>query len=240
MKIIMITIITILLVVLLVGSGAMIVKEKVQDKKEEQQYEKMEKEYVNKNKKKNKIKGASDFDIEKMKKKNKDVVGWIECSDVLSYPLVKGMDNDYYLNHNALRQSNISGSIFLDYRTDFTSPNCIIYGHNMKGRQMFGKLLNFTDMSFAKKHDIFYIDDGTMKHQYKLVSVNLVSDTSRNYKISFNENDGEHDKWYRDILSTKYYHNDSGKLNSENVITLSTCYSNDASVKLVLHLARQW
>ena len=226
--------------ILLGGSGTMIVKNKVQDKKEEQQYEKMEKKYVNKNKKKNKIKGTSDFDIEKMKKKNKDVVGWIECSDVLSYPLVKGMDNDYYLNHNALRQSNISGSIFLDYRTDFTSSNCIIYGHNMKGRQMFGKLLNFIKASFAKNHDTFYIDDGTMKHQYKLASVNLVSDTSEDYKISFGENDNEYNKWYSDILNTKYYHNESEKIKSENVITLSTCYSNDASVKLVLHLARQW
>ena len=74
---------------------------------------------------------------------NPDIVGWIyiEALDI-SYPVVHGEDNDFYLHRTFEKKDNFAGSIFVEYRNsgDFSDPNTIVYGHNMKNQSMFGKL----------------------------------------------------------------------------------------------------
>ena len=77
--------------------------------------------------------------------KNDDIVGILEINNTdYIVPLLQGLDNDYYLNHNFNKEYNIAGWIFADYRNKFdnTDKNIVIYGHNMKEGSMFGTLEN--------------------------------------------------------------------------------------------------
>ena len=81
---------------------------------------------------------------------NEDIIGWIQIEGTeISYPIVKGIDNSYYLNHTVQKTYNIAGSIFLDYRNerDFSDSKNIIYGHNMKDGSMFHVLRNYLPLS---------------------------------------------------------------------------------------------
>lgn len=83
---------------------------------------------------------------------NPDIVAWLRIPGVLEYPVVRGKDNSYYLNHTVQKTYNIAGSIFLDYRNerDFSDSKNIIYGHNMKDGSMFHVLRNYQDIDFFR------------------------------------------------------------------------------------------
>ena len=73
-------------------------------------------------------------DFAGLKKVNPDVIAWIQIPALdISYPVVRGKDNDYYLHHMFDGQENKNGSIFVDYHNqpDFSDSNTIVYGHNV-------------------------------------------------------------------------------------------------------------
>ena len=88
---------------------------------------------------------------------NPDIVAWLRIPGVLEYPVVRGEDNSYYLNHTVQKTYNIAGSIFLDYRNerDFSDSKNIIYGHNMKDGSMFGALRPIWIRSFLENRPVF-------------------------------------------------------------------------------------
>lgn len=85
---------------------------------------------------------------------NPDNFGWIVVPSVaISYPLLKGTDNEYYLQHAYNGEFSWDGSIFLDYRQDIglEKQHSYIYGHNMQHGTMFAALLQFDDRKFFEK-----------------------------------------------------------------------------------------
>ncbi len=87
-----------------------------------------------------------EIDFSALREANPDVVGWIRSEDgAISYPIVLGGDNDYYLTHLFNGEKNKLGSIFMDYRCsgDFSDRNTVVYGHNMKDGSMFSALTNY-------------------------------------------------------------------------------------------------
>lgn len=81
--------------------------------------------------------------LEELQKENSDIIGWLEIPDSnISYPVLQGKDNNFYMNHNYKKQYSKPGSLFLDKDYDWSLPstNLLIYGHNNKGANgMFGR-----------------------------------------------------------------------------------------------------
>ena len=101
-------------------------------------------------------------DFEALQEENSDTVAWIRFDEpaVISYPVVKGMDNDLYLTKTFSASDNKLGAIFMDYRnaSSFSDRNTIIYGHNLKvGGEMFSQLNAYGVEAFYKEHPYFYI-----------------------------------------------------------------------------------
>lgn len=91
------------------------------------------------------------IDWKALKEKNPEVVGWILIPDTdISYPIVQGSDNSYYLNHTFEKKENYAGAIFMDAGADasFQDRNTIIYGHNVKHGTMFAELEKFKEQAF--------------------------------------------------------------------------------------------
>ena len=79
-------------------------------------------------------------DFETLKKQNSDTIAYLKVNNIeVDYVVVKGQDNDYYLNHNFNKDYNVAGWIFADYKNKFdgTDKNIVIYGHNMQDGSMF-------------------------------------------------------------------------------------------------------
>lgn len=126
------------------------------------------------------------INFQALKEINPDIVAWIRIPEVFGYPVVQGEDNQYYLSHTFRKESNIAGSIFLDYRNsrDFTDSKNIIYGHNMKDGSMFHMLRKFQDIDFYREHgEIWlYLPNGSTQ-VYEIVGYEEVRATGEVYKI---------------------------------------------------------
>ena len=86
---------------------------------------------------------------------NPDIFGWLTVNDTpIDYPLVRGKDNNRYVNYSAEGKYSLSGAIFLDYRNSlsFDDFNSIIYGHHMEKKMMFGSLSDFSDKEYFDNH----------------------------------------------------------------------------------------
>ena len=60
-----------------------------------------------------------DFDYQALLYENADCIGWlkIEGTDI-SYPVVQGKDNEFYLHHDFQKNYTICGTLMLDCRND--------------------------------------------------------------------------------------------------------------------------
>lgn len=116
------------------------------------------------------MKALGSVDLQALQAVNPEVKAWIHIPDtVISYPVMYGTDNDYYLKHTWDNQKNIVGSIFIDYRVsgDLSDFNTLIHGHNMRDDSMFGSLHNYKEAEFLATHPDVYLvtEDGCYKYR---------------------------------------------------------------------------
>ncbi len=125
-------------------------------------------------------------DFDKLCAKYPDTVGYIYGANTgISYPIVKGSDNDFYLNHDYDGKSNNNGSIFMEYlcNGDFSSGNSIIYGHHMKSGLMFAHLANYKSQSYYDAHPYFYIYTPSQNYRLDLFAGCVVAGDADIYAL---------------------------------------------------------
>jgi len=85
---------------------------------------------------------------------NRDFVGWISTGASIDYPVVRGSDNDKYINTTFLGARNTAGAIFMDYRhsNGFNEQVCILYGHNTRDGSMFSELVRYLDLGYLQRN----------------------------------------------------------------------------------------
>lgn len=176
-------------------------------------------------------------DFASLKEKNEDVVGWIYFENIdINYPIMQGTDNDYYLHHTFDRVTNPSASIFMDYEnsSDFSDENTVIYGHNMRDKSMFAKLNNYREEEYYKESAYFWIFTKTGSYRYKIFSAHVVSDTGKEYTISF-EDKSSYQDFLDGLVSSSLYDTGLKPTSKENIVSLSTCTSSSPSDRFVVH-----
>ena len=130
------------------------------------------------------VEGLSGTVLEELQAVNPDVIGWIHIPDTsISYPLLQGEDNHYYLEHTWQGEYNAGGSIFMECRNnrDLSSFNTILYGHRMSDDSMFHSLHHYDDMEYWEEHPRVYIvrEDGV--HIYEIFAAMKVTITDPVY-----------------------------------------------------------
>lgn len=169
---------------------------------------------------------ASPIDFATLQQDYPDVVGWLKMDDVdISYPIVKGADNDHYLSHDPSGNNNIDGAIFLDYRNKSldTDLYAIVYGHNMLDESMFGQLDEYTDESFFQKGTgAFYIYTPQGSYRYKIFAVNIVDPTDDAYQVGFT-NTQAFAAFAKLLKANSMYDTGVDVAGYDRIVTLSTC-----------------
>ncbi len=168
---------------------------------------------------------------------NPDVFGYIRIDGTsISYPLVKGEDNDHYLNYQINGQPSVSGSIYADYRCKTTNlledHNLILYGHNMTNGTMFNHVTRFYDASvFYNTQIVVYTFDGIYTYEpFNIFSTHSAFPYFTTYfpekqdMIDFCQEMQSYSKHNRGLTFT----------GDEKLLTLSTC-TNVGDGRYVLH-----
>ncbi len=183
-------------------------------------------------------KEESKVDFNKLKEQNSDAVAWIKVNNTnIEYPVVKGSNNSFYLNHSFDKSNNSAGWIFADYRNKFdnTDKNIVIYGHNMKDNSMFGSLKNILNSDWYDNEEntniILYTENE--KCIYKVFSIYKIESEDYYIKTEFSD-DNNFEQFVNTIKkrSIKEFNTDVSK--DDNILTLSTCANNN-KYRVVLH-----
>ena len=178
-------------------------------------------------------------DFEVLLSMNPDTVGWIRFAEPkeISYPVVRGTDNEKYLNKTFEGKKNAAGALFEDYRnaTDFSDRNTFIYGHNMKNGSMFGQLRKYRDSAYCEENPYFYIytPDGKVS-TYQIFAVGIVEDTTRSYTRFFSD-DEEFLEYIDYIRGISRYKSDVEIVAESKVVSLSTCTNRSETERMVVH-----
>lgn len=187
--------------------------------------------------KKSQIPVSIDVQYEELKKINEGFAGWLYYEPLeLSYPIVRGDDNDYYTHYTFENVQNSSGAIFMDFlnKKDYSHYNTIIYGHNMRNGTMFGslkKLLN--DESMIEEDPYFYIFTEDKAYMYEIFAVYITTADSKTYDLINNEE--EQAAYLEYIQKTATYLSDREVASDERITTLSTCHGLHSNNRTVVH-----
>ena len=180
------------------------------------------------------LKPPIEVDFDKLKSVNEDVVGWIYVDALpdISYPIVKGKDNQTYLHQTYEKNYNFAGTIFVDYENsgDFSDCNTLVYGHNMKNGSMFGHLKKFReDDKLYKQDKYFWILTPERNYRYEIISAYTTGVNSDTYTL-FKGPGEEFEKYLETIKGYSEIQTDDTDLTiKDKIVTLSTCTGNEST-----------
>ena len=173
-------------------------------------------------------------DINKLENEYEGATGYIDIPNTnISYPIMQGEDNSYYLKHLPNGDRNKMGSIFLDYRNNgFNDKNTIIYGHNFNNGTMFSDLLNYKSFEFYKNHSNYKIYTSDKVIEVAIFAVYIADATKDELPINFESTDFDD---YLDMVLESNLINSEVSIDSEdNLITLCTCSNGSWKNRLIV------
>lgn len=161
---------------------------------------------------------------EQLKSINSDYKMWIQIENTnINYPVVQGSDNDYYLKHNFRKESNISGTVFVESANDIDNDkNIILYGHNMRNGTMFNNITNYKEESFFNEDNKINIIMNNTLYEYEVFSVYVKNVSEVNLAIGFASED-EFINYAYNEAEESLYKKDVDFSAEDNLITLVTC-----------------
>lgn len=178
---------------------------------------------------------VNDIDFEAYQEINKDVYAYIYIPNTnIDYPILQHeSDNSYYLNNNMDGTKGYPGCIYTEKENskDFTDPNTVIYGHNMKNGSMFHDIHMFEDREFFDGNKYVYIYTAEKVLEYEIFAVYTATDDHLLYMCDFNDKDafGEYlnqimNKTVSNMYSKTALIRDQIKLSEDDtIISLQTC-----------------
>lgn len=121
-----------------------------------------------------------------------NVIGYISIPAAsIAYPVVQGMDNEYYTTHLISGEESTSGSIFLDFRVSAdpsAAQNLVVYGHSMNNKTMFYRLRNLFDEEIFREGFVEYVcENGFYRYAPFSVYVSTTQDPYYTYRFADSE-----------------------------------------------------
>ena len=163
--------------------------------------------------------------------KNKKLIGWIQIDDIIDYPVMQTVNNEYYLDHNFNQEEDKNGCIFMDYQCDVIKgcDNIILYGHHMKSGKMFGSLNKYSQKSYYEEHPTILFDTIYEKGEYQIMYVfrsKVYSEEDVNFKYYQFINAGsekEFNSYINEMAALSLYDTGVTAAYGDKLLTLSTC-----------------
>lgn len=181
------------------------------------------------------------IDFKKLSEVNPEIYAWIRIPDTnIDYPIVQREGDDaYYLTHDIYGEERVAASIYTEdcNQKDFSDPNTVIYGHNMKNKSMFQNLHLFEDPDFFASNRYVYIYTPERSLVYEIFASYTYDD--RHIMHSFDFTDRE---VYAQYLSDIFHVRSMDKNIREGVevtaddkiITLETCVGTGEKYRYVV------
>ena len=161
-----------------------------------------------------------------------NAIGWLYIPNTrISYPVMQGEDNEYYLHHDFDGSPLKAGSVFLDCRCEnrFMNPVNILYGHNMKNGSMFAQVTSYTTDSFFEAHRYGWLSTPETVYRLDFFSCSIVRSDDRLYN-----GNSPISEWIPHIYDRAVVSREMSYSGNDRFISLSTCSYEFENARTVL------
>lgn len=243
-----------LLIVTIAISSYFILKQVLQEQKQDKEFEQLEEiinipneedttsnDKTNDNKKNSNNKNTN-IDLQKLKEINSDIVGWIKIDGTnINYPIMQ--NGDYYLRRNFYKQYSTYGTPFIASYCELNkSDNSIVYGHHMNNHKMFADLECYKNESFYNNHKyikLYTLENGkTIENTYEvIVAFKTVAYSNKefNYSSFYNANTRlEYCDFISKCKELELYNTNKTAVYGDKLLTLSTCEYSQKNGRMVI------
>ncbi len=176
------------------------------------------------------------IDFDSLKQVNQDVIGWLTLNDtVIDYPVVKGNDNDYYLNHLFTGEINSLGTLFVDYRNNdpFMDQLTVIYGHSMLNGSMFFILERYKNQSFYEEHQEFVFETPDQTYTFEPIAGKVMDAKIPFLQFNFNTEE-EYVNYIKEYISTSTFRSYVDFEKTDKTVMLIKCSADYEDARYVL------
>lgn len=99
-----------------------------------------------------------------------DLRAWLSWGEALDTPAAQAQDNSWYLTHTLDGAESPAGTPFFDTlaAADGTDPVAVVFGHNMKSGEAFGKLKQYSTQQAAQTAPVLTAVFAGGVHEYTL------------------------------------------------------------------------
>lgn len=167
---------------------------------------------------------------------NPDFAGWLTIDETkVNYPIARGSDNAYYLEHSFEKKKNELGSIFMDYRNVGMGidSHTILYGHYTKSGYMFGDLDRYLSKKYLDAHPDIIMRDPYTERRYRIFSVHVSPPDGAILPVGLS---GEEFLQYVNLLKEYSVHSLDVSVNEQDhILTLVTCNYGIKDGRLFIH-----
>jgi len=160
---------------------------------------------------------------EEMLQINPDYVCWIRIDGTgVDYPVVRGNDNEKYLEISFHGEQRKTGTVFMDYRNygDLLNyhigeniPNIIIYGHNLQQGGIFSDLHKYLSKQFLENNRMITLIVNDQLIEFEIFSARLSDIQDPAYFLNFEDSRS----------FPRFANRIDAPLRATQIITLSTC-----------------
>ncbi len=173
---------------------------------------------------------------------NQDLFGWISISGTkINYPVMHTpSEPEYYLRRAYDKTYSISGVPFLSANCYEGSGNYLVYGHNMNDGSMFASLTEYEDKKFFEAHKVIEFDTLYEEAEYEVMAV-FKAKLKEAYKSSFRyweytdlTDTQKFEEYINNVSSQALYDTGLSAEFGDEILTLSTCESNEADARFVV------
>jgi sortase B len=168
---------------------------------------------------------------------NKEVFGWIYVPDTkINYPILKGKDNDYYLDHGFDHQVLAAGAVFADCTNHpkvTENQNLVLYGHNVKNGAMFHQLNKFLQEDFFMNTTVELATfDGI--YTFEVFAAYRTHIKYRYYATNFPTDEAFVEFCY-EAERKSLYHKEGIEFDADDtILTLSTCVNGEKNYRYAI------
>lgn len=216
-----------------------IIKNNLQDKEQEQIFEKLEQVIIEEQNNDEQEQEESRT-LQELYNINTDFIGWLEIENTnINYPVMQTEEDrkDYYLYKNFYKEYSQMGTPYIaEFCNIQESDNLIIYGHHINSNKMFGELEKYKKKSFYEEHKKIIFNTIYENAEYEIIAVfKTIAHTGFEYYKFYNANsEQEFNTFIKKCKELSFYNIEKIAEYGDKLITLSTCEYSNKNGRLVV------
>lgn len=181
------------------------------------------------------------LDLAALRRQSPNAAGWILVPGTgISYPVVQGEDNLYYLSHAWNGEANAMGAVFIgcECAADCSDWNTILYGHRMANGSMFTGLARYRSPEFCRQNPSVYLALDSGVWRYDVFAAFEAGVEEPVYRVG--ELDTPARQELLDLCAARSAVNPGVRPTTEEpILTLSTCTVDNAATRWVVLAVRR-